>query len=455
MKFAPAAVSAPRFARPVAVVSTAVLLLTLAGCDQSAKDRGEAARLLNQGIAEMLEADTAKAEAGQRLSDVRIALLADAVSPLEQAANIGAPEQKAQANMLLARIEAQSAEALGRDAAAGASQTRLAFVGLLSQLDSIESLGSTALIAQRDPEQAIAQMDEAIAGAETKQSELATQVDALRSKVATLDAEITRQQEAARGAFALKTQRESDAFVQSGDEKYDTLREATAAQRTANAADIEAQELTIERDQVAAELAMAERGLTLAEESLDHFLDTREAFTQAGQDAERIVRELRDQQTELIEALGVDLEAQVNAFDQVVTGPIGQAAQRAEAAVGLVTRAGSGLRGADQRQQRLEALDKLHLQTQILADAVAYHADLNASLKAVAGRAAFEQAPELRETIDGLAGDLAAAAQAFREQAGEALAATQQQLETLGEDNEAAAGTRDAVARLATLINAG
>lgn len=446
-----------KFAPSVALFAfgTASLLGTLTGCDQSAKNRGEAARLLNQGVAAMLEADTAQATDDLRLSDARLAMLAEAVGPLEEAASKGAPAQQAQANLLLARIDAQAAEAAARTASAGAAETRLDVVSLLAQLDAIEALGATALTAQRDPAQAIAQMDEAIAAAEATQAKVETEVAGLQARVDDLDSQITKHQEAARGAFAQKTNLESDAFVQDGDAKYETLRQATTAQRTADAADVQAQELGIDRDQAANQLALSERQLALATESLDRFLDTRDAFEQAGQDAQRVVRELQNQQAQLAETLVADLEACVNAFDQAVTGPISEAAQRAQAAVDRANRAGSGLRGAEQRQQRFEALDKLHLHTQILADAAAYHADLDGSLKAMAGRPVFEQTPALRQKIDELSGGLAAAADTFAGQASEALAATQAQLETLGPDEENAAPVREAAARLATQLNAG
>ncbi|MEM7577444.1 MAG: hypothetical protein AAF328_08215 [Planctomycetota bacterium] len=447
MKFAPSAV--------VVAVSSASLLATLTGCDPSAKNRGEAARLLNQGVAAMLEADTAKASDNQRLSEVRLGMLSAAVAPLEEAASKGAPAQQAQANLLLARIEAQAAEALARDAASGSADTRLALVGLLARLDAIEALGSTALTAQRDPAEAIAQMDEAIASGEAKKTELATQVARLQATVADLESQITKQQEAARGAFAEKTNLESAAFVLDGDDKYETLSQATAAQRRADIADVQAQELTIEREQAVAELDLVDRELTLAQESLDRFLDTRDAFAQAGQDAERVVRELRAQQAELTDGLAADLEQRVNTFYETVTGPITQAAQRAQTAVDRTVRAGSGLRGAEQRQQQLETLDKMHLLTQTLADAASYHAGLDASLEAMVGRSVFERAPELRQKIDTISNELSGVAQAFRDQAGEALTATQQQLESLGDDAETAATVRDAVARLASQINAG
>ncbi len=454
MKCSPAAVPARLASRGV-VVSTAALLLTLVGCDQEAANRGEAARLLNEGIAVMLEADTAKPNDEQRLSDVRLGLLAGARGPLEQAASKGSPAQQAQANMLLARLEAQSAEALARAAAAGASNTRLTVTGLLGQLESIESLGATALIAERDPAQAIAQMDEAIADAEAKKSELSTQVAQLQTRVAELDGQIASQQDAARAAFAQKTQLESEAFVQEGPAKYETLRSATAAQRQADQADVKAQELSIARDQAGSELALAERELSLAESSLDQFLDTRDAFAQAGQDADRIVRELRSKQAELAETLVADVEQGVNAFDEAVTGPITNAVEEARAAVERVGRANAGLQGAQRQQQQMEELDKLHLLTQTLADAATYHADLQASLSAMAGRSVFEQSPGLRDKINALAGELQGAAQTFREQASEALATTREQLQAFDPESDTASGVRDAVARLASQLDAG
>lgn len=446
-----------RGARRGAVIafSTAALAFSLTGCDQEAANRGEAARLLQEGVAAMREADTATPTDDQTLSAARLGKLQAAVSPLSEAASKGSSSQALQANILLARIDAQAGEAQARAAAAGASDSRLTLASLLSELDTIDTLGSTALTAERDPAQAIETIEAEIAKVEAKRDERSTQVARLQARVDDLNAQIEDAAGASREAFAEKSALETEAFVQEGEAKYATLSAATKAQRRADTSDVQAQALGNDRDAVAADLALAQRELELAEASLDQFLDTRDAFAQAGEDAADTVRAFRVQQAERAEALAAKLEEAVNAFDGAVTGPITEAANRAQSAVDRLQRGGSGLSGAERNQQRAELLDKLHLQTQTLADAARYHADLRASLGAIAARPSFEPAPELREKIDGLAAELAGAGDAFRDRATAALTATQEALEQADPEDGRTEGVRAAVARLSSELNAG
>ncbi len=419
-----------------------------AGCDQEAQNRLAAAGDFDDALALINEANASSPDPDTSVSEARLRKLREAKPLLQSVFNQGSATQKAQAAMLLADIETQDADRLRRQAEFAFAQIKVDIANLLADIETVDTVAATATAAQVDPQTAIDKTDAAIQEFDARRGALTETLGRLDNEVSTLRGQIDAQKKSAQEAFTEKSRLESQAFVADGEEKYALLDRAGEAQQKADAADVAAQELEIRLDKIESGLVLARRDAAMSDAALEKLKDARQVFEEAGADAKQAVRVLRDEQTAQAETLAAAAVALAERFDAEVRQPLDAAGQNASAAVSGLQGALSGASGTGRDALENDLLAKQLVHAQTLATAAGYAASMSASLDAMAGRAAFDQTPELQSRLSQAAAPLADQAATFRQAAADSVASAKAMLADADPEDAGTATANQTVARI-------
>lgn len=419
-------------------LSIAALALAgvLCGCDQTASQFAEAQQYLDAALDKVNNAERGfTSSGGQDLQAYRQTVLASAIPDLKRVISTGVPQQQVAASRLHAQIDASAARSDTRKAVTVYAELANELASSVTYLLAVDRATVRAADFDRNLDEIIARY-EADSEQDAEQREvLSAEVETLREELEGMVNIIDDLHDQADQAFAESQKLREEAFVATGEQRYELEESAAQAELRANKASTEADKMEAQADAVRARLALVQAQVQLKTQDIaDLAVQVEEVQQREQADRESREKALAERE-EAAEVLTSKLDQLFDRYEKEVRDPLEAAHEQMDQAVGMlesaVSRAGANqeLRG-DVNSDLLSAqIAKINILTEHALLAADFAGKLN-----VFAADADRLLPERAEKITGLIDALTARQAELRT---EALVSIEQAKELAGDDQDA------------------
>lgn len=410
-------------------IFTTLLLVGLTGqfvgCDSQASQAAQAQRQLDAAVAKLNLANVGFVPEGAENDELlahRQSLLEEVYAELDPVIQSNAPEQKAQALMLSADLDASFARHASRTAALEQSALADRSTVLMGYLAAMEGAAGRSEALKPNAERALTELQAEIDELKNEQAELTAQVDELDGKLQAVNAEVQGYQAKADEGYAAAQSLNEKAFVSSGDRMYDLQDQASEAERQAAVQSANAEQRQVIADDLSAKLLTARLQLDKVNKLIEK-LSKQVSDTRA--DAERQTdrsAEAAQQSAEALKTLSAEYTQLAQAHADLVESRMDDAVDKAAQAVASLQQAQSLSQGSAAESVKVELLAAYVNQAHVLSEYKGYLdnlADTTTAILHSVDTAAPQGSAAFRSKLDALSAKSAS----LKEQADAAIAA--------------------------------